>query len=109
MNYTCSNAHNEKRFKVAPSPLSYSPPPPQFLRLLQLPPSEGGGRGAAVSYAQRHLAPFSQTHMSDIKRLMGCLLFAARLGKSPYADLVAPQRWWGLLCTRNLLLAFFKL
>jgi E3 ubiquitin-protein transferase RMND5 len=51
------------------------------------------GRAPAVLYAQKHLAPFAATHMTDIKRLMGCLLFAGNLEKSPYTDLVSPHRW----------------
>lgn len=60
----------------------------QFLRVL-----EEEGRAAAVAYSQRFLSTFAPTHMADLRRLMGCLLYAGRLATSPYHDLVAHARW----------------
>lgn len=60
----------------------------QFLRIL-----EAQGRAAAVVHSRTYLSPFAATHMADLRRLMGCLLFVGRLATSPYHDLVSPLRW----------------
>jgi hypothetical protein len=51
------------------------------------------GRTAALQYARASFGPFASCHISDIQRLMGCLLWAGRLEVSPYSDLLAPSHW----------------
>lgn len=52
------------------------------------------GRSAALSYAKQHFPPFQQSHMREIQRLMGCLVYSKRsLHSSPYCDLVSCERW----------------
>eukprot|EP00242_Pyramimonas_sp_CCMP2087_P001399 CAMPEP_0198231546 /NCGR_PEP_ID=MMETSP1445-20131203/115260_1 /TAXON_ID=36898 /ORGANISM="Pyramimonas sp., Strain CCMP2087" /LENGTH=373 /DNA_ID=CAMNT_0043912169 /DNA_START=201 /DNA_END=1322 /DNA_ORIENTATION=- len=60
----------------------------QFVQLLHK-----EGRGPALGYARAHLSVFSDRWMREIERLMGCLLYANRLDRSPYADLLAPGLW----------------
>jgi len=62
----------------------------QFLQLLTT-----TGRSAALQYAKTHFGQFSDTCLSDIQRLMGCLLFAGRLESSPYSDLLSDSMWTG--------------
>ncbi|KAL2623901.1 hypothetical protein R1flu_008146 [Riccia fluitans] len=52
-----------------------------------------GGRSAALQYARSAFAPFANNHMTEIQRLMGCLLWAGRLQSSPYADMLASTHW----------------
>ncbi|OAE20938.1 hypothetical protein AXG93_3256s1850 [Marchantia polymorpha subsp. ruderalis] len=52
-----------------------------------------GGRNAALQYARSSFVPFASNHMTDIQRLMGCLLWAERLQSSPYADMLAATHW----------------
>eukprot|EP00897_Mesotaenium_endlicherianum_P008167 jgi/Mesen1/7379/ME000382S06574 len=51
------------------------------------------GRQAALQYARNNFGPFASSHLSEIQRLMGCLLWAGRLETSPYADLLAAIHW----------------
>ncbi|KAK4778271.1 hypothetical protein SAY87_018458 [Trapa incisa] len=60
----------------------------QFLEILQK-----GSRGEALQYARAHLAPFATTHMIEIQKLMGCLLFAQKLNQSPYSELLSLTNW----------------
>jgi hypothetical protein len=46
-----------------------------------------------LQYARASFGPFASCHISDIQRLMGCLLWAGRLEVSPYSDLLAPSHW----------------
>ncbi|KAG8368559.1 hypothetical protein BUALT_Bualt15G0058100 [Buddleja alternifolia] len=47
-------------------------------------------RGEALKYAKTYLSPLASSHMTEIQKLMGSLLWAGKLHQSPYADLVAP-------------------
>jgi hypothetical protein len=51
------------------------------------------GRAEALQYARASFGPFASCHITDIQRLMGCLLWAGRLEASPYLDLLAPSHW----------------
>lgn len=60
----------------------------QFVHLLHT-----SGRSAALKYARGYFEIFAGQHMTDIQRLMGCLLWAGRLESSPYSDLLAASHW----------------
>ncbi|KAK7317787.1 hypothetical protein RJT34_02313 [Clitoria ternatea] len=60
----------------------------QFLKILQ-----NGSRGHALNYARSHLSPFASSHMADIQKLMGCLLWTRKLDRSPYHALLSPSNW----------------
>eukprot|EP00899_Mesostigma_viride_P012038 jgi/Mesvir1/20835/Mv07929-RA.1 len=51
------------------------------------------GRVEALGYARAHLSKFASSHMREVQRLMGCLLWADRLESSPYADLLSEKHW----------------
>ncbi|KAJ1388245.1 Zinc finger, RING-type [Sesbania bispinosa] len=63
----------------------------QFVKILQ-----NGSRDEALHYARTHLSPFASSHMADIQKLMGCLLWTGKLDKSPYHALLSPSNWDGL-------------
>lgn len=42
----------------------------------------------ALQYGREHLTKFTATHLKELQRLFGCLLFSRKLAESPYADLV---------------------
>mmetsp|Transcript_4728 Transcript_4728/g.11513 ORF Transcript_4728/g.11513 Transcript_4728/m.11513 type:complete len:246 (+) Transcript_4728:629-1366(+) len=60
----------------------------QFLHLL-----EAEGPKSAMRYARENLSEFALTHMCEVQRLMGCLLFPGRLASSPYSDLLSSDMW----------------
>lgn len=66
----------------------------QFLHHLQQ-----HGKASALHYARRHFGAFGGSHMEEIKRLMGALLWAGRLQDSPYADLPAALHWDAMATT----------
>ncbi|KAK1325502.1 hypothetical protein QJS10_CPA01g02281 [Acorus calamus] len=47
----------------------------------------------ALKYAQTHLAPFTSVHMSEVQKLVVCLLWAGQLHRSPYAEFLSPNHW----------------
>ncbi|CAH9086809.1 unnamed protein product [Cuscuta epithymum] len=51
------------------------------------------GRDEALKYARTFFPPFSTKHLAEIQKLMGCLVYAGRLGSSPYSDLLSPNHW----------------
>ncbi|CAA0839677.1 LisH/CRA/RING-U-box domains-containing protein [Striga hermonthica] len=51
------------------------------------------GRDEALKYARAFLAPFATSHMSEIQKLMACLLWAGRLEQSPYPELLSSVQW----------------
>jgi hypothetical protein len=52
---------------------------------------------AALAYAKAQLEPFYASHMRDIQRLMGCLVYCKRAAAPPsYTALMAPSRWHDL-------------
>ena len=60
-----------------------------FIRLL-----EAGDRNGAVAFARQSFAPFSQSHTSEIMRLMGSLVYVgSSTASSPYADLTSESRY----------------
>ncbi|KAK6923217.1 CTLH/CRA C-terminal to LisH motif domain [Dillenia turbinata] len=60
----------------------------QFMEILQK-----GNRDEALKYARKFLAPFASTHMTEIQKLMACLLWAGRLDSSPYSELPSLTHW----------------
>ncbi|KAK4789899.1 hypothetical protein SAY86_017203 [Trapa natans] len=60
----------------------------QFLEILRK-----GSQSDAILYARAHLSPFATTHMIEIQKLMGCLLFAQKLNQSPYSELLSSMNW----------------
>ena len=60
----------------------------QFLEILQ-----NGSADEALKYARTHLTPFSSNHMAELQKLMGCLLWAGKLERSPYPALLSPTNW----------------
>ena len=42
----------------------------------------------ALAYGRAHLARFHPTHMKEVQRLFGCLVYDTKLANSPYADLI---------------------
>jgi len=60
----------------------------QFVEILQK-----HGRDEALKYARTFLAPFAASHITEIQKLMACLLWAGRLDSSPYAELLSPMNW----------------
>lgn len=63
----------------------------QFMEILQK-----NGRDEALKYARTFLAPFATTHMAEIQKLMASLLWAGRLGSSPYSDFLSPTHFENL-------------
>jgi len=60
----------------------------QFVSFLQSHKKE-----EALHYAKSNFGSLAGTHIKEIQRLMGCLLYLNHLEKSPYADLVSPTHW----------------
>ncbi|KAL2344456.1 hypothetical protein Fmac_005741 [Flemingia macrophylla] len=60
----------------------------QFVKTLQ-----NGSRDDALHYARAHLSPFASSHMGDIQKLMGCLLWTGKLDRCPYHALLSPSNW----------------
>lgn len=60
----------------------------QFVQFLKK-----GDRSSALEYARSSFRQFASTHMPEIQRLMGGLLWAGRLQMSPYADILAASHW----------------
>ena len=55
------------------------------------------GQMAALAYAKAKLGPFHSSHLRDIQRLMGCLVFSRRAATPPsYGALLAPSQWHDL-------------
>ncbi|WVZ22373.1 hypothetical protein V8G54_000917 [Vigna mungo] len=60
----------------------------QFVKVLQ-----NGSREEALSYARTQLSPFASRYMTEIQKLMGCLLWTGKLDRSPYHALLSPSNW----------------
>ncbi|KAL7206177.1 hypothetical protein ACSBR2_018983 [Camellia fascicularis] len=60
----------------------------QFVEILQ-----NSTQADALNYARTYLAPFASLHMDEIQKLMGCLLWAGKLDRSPYSELLSPTHW----------------
>ncbi|KAK7386680.1 hypothetical protein VNO78_27015 [Psophocarpus tetragonolobus] len=60
----------------------------QFVKILQ-----NGSREEALHYARTHLSPFASSHMTEIQKLMGCLLWTGKLDRSPYHALLSASNW----------------
>jgi hypothetical protein len=61
----------------------------QFIKILQ----NGGSRDEALHYARTHISPFATSHITDVQKLMTCLLWPGKLEKSPYHALLSPSNW----------------
>ncbi|XP_059647941.1 protein RMD5 homolog isoform X2 [Cornus florida] len=51
------------------------------------------GQTDALTYARTYLAPFASEYMDEFQKLMCSLLWAGKLDRSPYAELMAPSHW----------------
>ncbi|KAH9842822.1 CTLH/CRA C-terminal to lish motif domain-containing protein [Rhodofomes roseus] len=73
------------------SPLEFLLHRSRYLRFLTS--NDARGQYAAIAYAQDHFPPFYGQHESEIRQLMGCLLYMPiwRLIASPYANLASPS------------------
>ncbi|KAH7520381.1 protein RMD5 homolog [Ziziphus jujuba] len=60
----------------------------QFVEILQK-----GSRDEALNYARTYLSPFASNHMDAIQKLVVCILWAGRLDRSPYYQLLSPTNW----------------
>lgn len=60
----------------------------QFVEILQR-----QSQADALNYARTHLTPFASLHMDEVQKLMGCLLWAGKLERSPYSKLLSPSHW----------------
>ncbi|OAY35672.1 protein RMD5 homolog isoform X2 [Manihot esculenta] len=60
----------------------------QFVEILQ-----NGSRSEALAYARTNITPFASNHLGEIQKLMGCLLWAGKLDRSPYSELQSPANW----------------
>ncbi|GAA0147870.1 hypothetical protein LIER_07466 [Lithospermum erythrorhizon] len=62
-------------------------------RLQFLDISRKGRRDEALNYIRMFLAPFADSYMTEIQKLMASLLWMGRLDVSPYSDLLSPVHW----------------
>ncbi|KAH6773188.1 hypothetical protein C2S52_003956 [Perilla frutescens var. hirtella] len=81
-------AANQERLKESGSDLELKLHTLHFVDVLQ-----NQGRAEALRYAKTYFAPLASRHMNEIQRLMCSILWAGRLDKSPYPDLVDPIHW----------------
>ncbi|KAL0422468.1 UNVERIFIED_CONTAM: protein RMD5 [Sesamum latifolium] len=79
---------NQERLKESGSNLELKLHKLHFVDILQ-----NRSRSDALKYARIYLAPLASYHMKEIQKLMGSLLWAGKLDKSPYANLVDPIHW----------------
>ena len=80
--------HNREFLQSHSSALEFHLHRSEYLPLLTPSPSE---QSRAIDYANNHLQRFFATHLAELKRLMGCLIFLPkeRMQKSPYEDLTS--------------------
>jgi len=79
---------NRQKLEAKGSSLEFQLHQLQFVHVLRV-----KGRSEALEYAKLSFTAFAAQHMSDIQRLMACLLWANRLESSPYKDLLSPSHW----------------
>lgn len=60
----------------------------QFVEILK-----NSSREAALNYARTCLSPFASDHVSEIQKLMSCLLWYGKLESCPYSQIVSPYNW----------------
>ncbi|KAJ0040929.1 hypothetical protein Pint_27788 [Pistacia integerrima] len=60
----------------------------QFVELLR-----SGSRDEALKYARAFLAPFASNRVTEIQKLMACLVWARKLDSCPYPQLLSPSNW----------------
>nr|GMD02717.1 protein RMD5 homolog [Ipomoea batatas] len=68
----------------------------QYLNILQ-----NRSQQDALCYARTYLAPLASPHMTEVQKLMGCLVWAGKLEKSPYSELISPTQWEKLAVELN--------
>lgn len=81
-------SENHARLKASGSDLELKLLKLQYMDILQKKSQQD-----ALNYMRTYLSPFSSSHMDEIQKLMGCLLWAGKVEQSPYADLIAPSQW----------------
>ncbi|KAL6573102.1 hypothetical protein OROHE_002578 [Orobanche hederae] len=79
---------NHERLKQNKSDIELKLHRLQFLEILQK-----DGRDEALKYARAFLSPFAAKHMSEIQKLMACLLWVGRLDSSPYTEFLSSVHW----------------
>ncbi|KAI3445829.1 hypothetical protein Pfo_002494 [Paulownia fortunei] len=79
---------NRERLKESGSDIELKLHKLHFVDILQ-----NRSRADALKYAKTYLAPLASYHMNEIQKLMGGLLWAGKLDRSPYADLMDPIHW----------------
>ncbi|CAN0878881.1 Protein RMD5 homolog [Linum grandiflorum] len=60
----------------------------QFVEILQ-----NRGRKEALDYARTNITPFAGSHFAEVQKTMACLLWAGKLDRSPYTELLSPTNW----------------
>ncbi|GAV64652.1 CLTH domain-containing protein/zf-RING_LisH domain-containing protein [Cephalotus follicularis] len=60
----------------------------QFVEILQ-----NGCKNQALNYARTNFASFSAKHMAEIQKLMTCLLWAGKLDRCPYPEIMTTTNW----------------
>ncbi|KAK6156740.1 hypothetical protein DH2020_010988 [Rehmannia glutinosa] len=91
---------NRERLKESDGDIELKLHKLHFIHILQ-----NQNRADALKYAKTYLSPLASHHMNVIQKLMGSLLWAGKLDRSPYADLVDPIHWEKL--AEELMCAFY--
>ncbi|CAN0878921.1 Protein RMD5 homolog [Linum grandiflorum] len=60
----------------------------QFVEILR-----NRSRKEALDYARTNIAPFADTHFTELQKTMACLLWFGKLDRSPYTELLSPTNW----------------
>ncbi|KAK4346719.1 hypothetical protein RND71_033058 [Anisodus tanguticus] len=79
---------NNEKLKLSGSDIEMKLHRQQFVEILQK-----RGRDGALSYARTFFPPFATKYLTEIRRLMTCILWAGKLDSSPYSDLLSPVHW----------------
>ncbi|XP_048233425.1 protein RMD5 homolog isoform X2 [Ricinus communis] len=81
-------AANSDKLKESGSDLQLKLHRLQFVEILQ-----NGSRSDALTYVRTHITPFASSSFGEIQKLMACLLYAGKLDRSPYAELLSAANW----------------
>uniref|UniRef100_A0A0D6R489 RING-Gid-type domain-containing protein n=1 Tax=Araucaria cunninghamii TaxID=56994 RepID=A0A0D6R489_ARACU len=82
-----AGAHHDELLKKGSS-LEFKLHRLQFMQILQ-----NCNRNDALQYARSSFAPFAPQHMTEIQKLMACLLWKDRLEVSPYSEFLSVSHW----------------
>ncbi|WCJ32047.1 E3 ubiquitin-protein ligase RMND5A [Euphorbia peplus] len=81
-------AANSDKLKEGGSDLQLKLHRLQFVEILQK-----GNKNEALAYVRSRVAPLASNNMSELQKLTACLLWAGKLDRSPYSDLLSPTNW----------------